>query len=132
MLTKSNVFGSFSIDDLEAAATFYGETLELKVDRSEMGGLDITFGNGMQFFVYPKPNHKPASFTVLHFEVDDIDSAVDELNSRGVVTKIYADDEIPDMPPNDEKGIVRGGEDNPSMAWFKDPAGNVIAVMESK
>jgi predicted enzyme related to lactoylglutathione lyase len=131
VFTKANAFSSFSVDDLDAAKAFYGETLGLDVTSSEMGTLDIAFGNGMRLFAYPKPNHQPATFTVLNFEVDDIDKAVDELNARGVKTKIYADGEIPDMPPNDERGIVRGGDYGPSMAWFKDPAGNVIAVMES-
>lgn len=131
MFKTANAFGSFSVDDIDAAKAFYGTTLGLDVTSSEMGTLDVACGNGMQFFIYPKPGHEPASFTVLNFEVDDIDQAVDDLNSRGVTTKIYADGEIPDMPPNDEKGIVRGGEYAPTMAWFRDPAGNVIAVMEA-
>jgi len=131
VFTTANAFASFSVDDIDAARAFYGEILGLGVSGSEMGTLNVTCGNGMQFFVYPKSNHEPASFTVLNLEVDNVDRAVDELNARGVTTKIYADDEIPDMPPNDEKGIVRGGDYGPSMAWFRDPAGNVIAVMEA-
>ena len=130
MFTTTDAFSSFSVDDLDAARKFYGETLGLRVTDSEMGTIDLTLGNGARVFVYPKPNHEPASFTVLNFDVDDIDRAVDELNSRGVTTKIYADDEIPDMP-NDEKGIVRDEENSMAIAWFKDPAGNVIAVMQT-
>lgn len=131
MFTSTNAFGSFSVDDLDAAKAFYGETLGLDVTSSDMGTINIAFGNGMQFFVYPKPNHESASFTVLNFDVDDIDKAVDELNARGITTKIYADDELPDMP-NDAKGITRDDEHSMAIAWFNDPAGNVIAVMQTK
>src|SRR5690554_8094454 len=86
-----------------------------------MGTLNITLGGGATIFVYPKPNHEPASFTVLNFDVDDIDKAVDELNARGVTTKIYGDDELPGMP-NDAKGIARDDENSMAIAWFKDPA----------
>lgn len=130
MFTSTNAFSSFSVDDLDAARKFYGETLGLTVTDSDMGTLDVTLGNGARVFVYPKPNHEPATFTVLNFDVDDIDKAVDELNARGVTTKIYADDEIPDMP-NDDKGIVRDDENSMAIAWFKDPAGNVMAVMQT-
>jgi catechol 2,3-dioxygenase-like lactoylglutathione lyase family enzyme len=130
VFTTTNAFSSFSVDDLDAARQFYSETLGLKVTDSEMGTLDLTLGNGSRVFVYPKPNHEPATFTVLNFDVDDIDKAVDELNSRGVTTKIYADDEIPDMP-NDERGITRDEENSMAIAWFRDPAGNVIALMQT-
>lgn len=130
VFTTTNAFSSFSVDDLDAARQFYGETLGLKVTDSDMGTLDLTFGNGARVFVYPKPNHEPATFTVLNFDVDDIDKAVDELNARGVTTKIYADDEIPDLP-NDAKGIARDDENSMAIAWFKDPAGNVIALMQT-
>lgn len=130
MFGTTNAFSSFSVDDLDAARAFYGETLGLAVADSEMGTLDVTLGSGARIFVYPKPNHEPASFTVLNFDVDDIDKAVDDLNARGVKTKIYADDEVPDMP-NDAKGIARDDEHNMSIAWFRDPAGNVISVMQT-
>lgn len=130
MFTTTNAFSSFSVDDLDAARQFYSETLGLKVTDSDMGTLDITLGNGSRVFVYPKPNHEPATFTVLNFDVDDIDKAVDDLNARGVTTKIYGDNEIPDMP-NDAKGITRDEEHSMAIAWFKDPAGNVIALMQT-
>lgn len=130
MFTTTDAFSSFSVNDLEVAKKFYGETLGLAVTEDEMGTLNVTLGNGVRLFVYPKPNHEPASFTVLNFDVEDIDKAVDELNARGVITKIYGDDEIPDMP-NDAKGITRDEENNMAIAWFKDPAGNVIALMQT-
>ena len=130
MFTKTDAFSSFSVDDLDAARKFYGETLGLTVTDSDMGTIDLTLGNGARVFVYPKPNHEPASFTVLNFDVDDIDKAVEELNARGVTTKIYGDDEVPDMP-NDSKGITRDPENSMAIAWFKDPAGNVLSVMQT-
>jgi predicted enzyme related to lactoylglutathione lyase len=130
VFSTTNAFSSFSVNDLDAARKFYSETLGLGVSDSEMGTLNITLGGGATIFVYPKPNHEPASFTVLNFDVDDIDKAVDELNSRGVTTKIYGDDEVPDMP-NDAKGITRDEANAMAIAWFKDPAGNVIAVMQT-
>ena len=130
VFTTTNAFSSFSVDDLDAAKKFYGETLGLGVTESEMGTIDLALGGGATVFVYPKPDHQPATFTVLNFDVDDLDKAVDELNARGVTTKIYADDEIPDMP-NDAKGITRDDENSMAIAWFKDPAGNVIALMQT-
>lgn len=130
MFTTTNAYSSFSVDDLDAAKKFYGETLGLAVTESDMGTLTLTLGGGGSVFVYPKPNHEPATFTVLNFDVDDIDKAVDELNARGITTKIYADDEIPDMP-NDARGITRDDEHSMAIAWFKDPAGNVIALMQT-
>jgi hypothetical protein len=91
-----------------------------------MGGLRLILGGGGTVFVYSKENHEPASFTVLNFPVPDVDAAVDALNAKGVVTKIYSDEEI----PSDAKGIVRGGPGwGPDIAWFRDPAGNVLAVL---
>ena len=120
-------FSSFSSNDIEGSKRFYGEILGLPYEEA-MGGLSLTLGGGGRVFIYPKENHEPATFTVLNFEVDDIDAAVDRLNANGIPTKIYSDDEW----PSDEKGIVRGGpEFGPDIAWFRDPAGNVIAVLSS-
>lgn len=130
MFSTTTAFSSFSVDDLDAARKFYGETLGLGVADSEMETLDVTLAGGATVFVYPKPNHEPASFTVLNFDVDDIDKAVAELNDRGVTTKIYADDEVPGMP-NDAKGITRDDEHSMAIAWFRDPAGNVLSVMQT-
>ncbi|GAB3603485.1 VOC family protein [Microbacterium aureliae] len=125
MFTTDKPFSSFSVNDIDEAARFYGETLGLpvRVD-SDMRGMTIALASGGHIFVYEKSNHEPASFTVLNFAVDDVEAAVDDLNGRGIVTKIYTD---PDYG-TDEKGISRGFEDGPDIAWFRDPAGNVIAV----
>ena len=122
----THAFSGFSVDDIDAARTFYAETLGLDVTTNAMGFLDIRLASGGSILVYAKPNHTPASFTILNFPVDDVEAAVDELNERGVVTKIYDDSEF----ATDEKGILRGGPDRgPDIAWFTDPAGNVLAVL---
>lgn len=122
----THAFSGFSVDDIDAARTFYGETLGLEVSTNPMGFLDIRLPEGGSILVYAKPNHTPASFTILNFPVDDVEAAVDELNARGVVTKIYTD---PDFG-TDAKGIAHGGPDRgPDIAWFTDPAGNVLSVL---
>ena len=117
----TKAFSSFSVNDLSKAKEFYAETLGLKVSASEMG-LELHPGN-TDVFIYPKPNHEPATFTVLNFLVDDIDKAVDELGKSGVKFEHY-EGEI----ETDEKGIHRNG--GPKIAWFKDPAGNILSVLE--
>lgn len=125
MFTPRGSFSSFSVDDVAQAKEFYGQTLGLTVADGEMGTLEITMPEGHKVFAYPKDNHEPATFTVLNLVVDDVDAAVDELNSAGVRTKIYDDPNL----PTDEKGVARGmGSD---IAWFKDPAGNVISVISA-
>lgn len=128
MFSKTPVVHSFSVNDIGETNRFYSETLGLDVAEAIMGNLEITFGDGSKAFVYEKDNHEPATFTILNFLSDDIEATVDELNSRGVVTKIYGDDELPGMY-NDDKGIMRGEDNEPQIAWFKDPAGNVLAVL---
>ena len=114
------------MDDIPAAKRFYVDVLGLELKDEPMGGLELGLGGGGVIFLYPKDNHEPATFTVLNFPVTDIDAAVDELRAKGVETKIYSDDEF----PSDEKGIVRGSEQfGPDIAWFRDPAGNVLAVL---
>ena len=126
--TADNAFSGFSVDDIDAAEEFYGTALGLDVERNAMGFLDLRLPSGGSILVYSKPNHTPASFTILNFPVDDIDAAVDDLNGRGVVTKIYPDSDF----DTDDKGILRGGPDRgPDIAWFTDPAGNVLAVMSA-
>jgi len=120
-------FSGFSVDDIDAARAFYAETLGLDARTNAMGFLDLTLPGGGTILVYAKPNHEPASFTILNFPVADIDAAVDDLNARGVVTKIYPDDEF----PTDHKGIMRGDGRGPDIAWFTDPAGNVLAVLQA-
>ena len=129
MFSPVHGFSGFSVDDIPAAKTFYGETLGLDVTEGAMGNLDLALPGGGTVFVYPKPGHEPASFTILNLVVEDIDEAVDELNSRGVVTTIYDDPSI----PTDEKGIARGkaAGQGPDIAWFRDPAGNVLSVLQN-
>lgn len=125
--TAENAFSGFSVDDIDAAKEFYGTTLGLDVEVNAMGFLELRLSSGGSILVYAKPNHTPASFTILNFPVDDVDAAVDELNARGVQTKIYGDDEF----PSDSRGIVRGNGQGPDIAWFRDPAGNVLAVLQA-
>ena len=123
MFRDSGAFSSFSVTDLSKAKAFYGKTLGLEV--SELPeGLQLNLADGFNVFLYPKPNHTPATFTVLNFAVDDIDEAVDELNSLGVKLEKYDQAEI----RTDAKGIMRGN--GPQIAWFKDPAGNILSVVE--
>ncbi|CAN5577664.1 VOC family protein [soil metagenome] len=122
MKLGQNAFSGFSVDDTAKAKEFYGQTLGLEVSELPNSGLlQITIANGGQVLLYPKENHDPASFTVLNFPVDDVDEAVDELTACGVQCERYEDD-------TDEKGIARG--DGPTIAWFKDPAGNILSVLE--
>lgn len=125
MFAETEPFSSFAVDDAEKAREFYGETLGMTVTTvmEEMGLLGLEIRGG-QILVYPKPDHVPATFTVLNFPVEDVDAAVDELASRGVQFERY------DGFAHDEKGIVRGGG-GPAIAWFKDPAGNVLSVLQN-
>lgn len=122
MLRDAKAFSSFSVNDLQAAKAFYGEVLGLNVEETPEG-LDLHVAGGGAVFLYPKPNHVAATFTVLNFIVDDVDRAVDELTKRGVTFEHY---DLPDLK-TDEKGIARGG--GPTIAWFKDPAGNILSVL---
>jgi catechol 2,3-dioxygenase-like lactoylglutathione lyase family enzyme len=122
MLADSPAFSGFSVDDPAAARRFYEETLGLRVSDVEMGGMmRLDLGGGGHVLVYAKPDHTPASFTVLNFPVPDVEKAVDELTARGVRFEQYED------PPTDAKGIMREG--GPLIAWFTDPAGNVFSVI---
>jgi len=119
-------FSGYSSNDIAAARDFYGTVLGLDL-KEDMGGLGFTIG-GQQVFIYPKDDHQPASFTVLNLVVDNIDTAIDELTKKGVVFEHY--DNMP--APQDEKGVLRGKAAGmgPDIAWFKDPAGNILAVVE--
>ena len=122
-LKNSEAFSGFSVNDIEAARSFYGEKLGLEVEKGEMGVLTLKLKGGNNVLLYPKDDHKPATFTVLNFPVDNIDDAVNSLLNIGVTFEQY-----PDLK-TDENGISResGG---PNIAWFKDPAGNIISVLE--
>ena len=124
MLTDSPAFSGFSVDDAARARQFYEETLGLRVtDVPEMGGLlRLHLGGDTEVLVYAKPDHAPATFTVLNFPVADVEKAVDELTARGVRFEQY------ENPPTDAKGIMRAG--GPLIAWFTDPAGNVFSVIQ--
>jgi catechol 2,3-dioxygenase-like lactoylglutathione lyase family enzyme len=123
MLETNKAFSSFSVDDLQKAKDFYAQALGLNVKESKEG-LELHPGEN-DVFIYPKPNHEPATFTVLNFLVSDIEATVDELRGKGVKFEHY-DGEI----KTDEKGIHRNG--GPTIAWFKDPAGNILSVVEKK
>lgn len=128
MLKNSQAFSSFSVDDVPKAKEFYSNVLGLEVNEEGGMGLSIHLGSGDYVFAYPKGDaHQPASFTILNFPVDDIDAAVDELTARGVEFLQY-EGEL----QTDEKGIMRSDspDKGPNIAWFKDPAGNVLAVMQ--
>jgi catechol 2,3-dioxygenase-like lactoylglutathione lyase family enzyme len=119
-------FSGFSVDDLAKARTFYAETLGLRVEHDGVG-MRLHLPGGGTVFVYPKPDHQPASFTILNFAVEDIDAAVDELTGRGVQFERYDGD-----AKTDDKGVMRGRAANlgPDIAWFKDPAGNFLSVLD--
>jgi len=126
MLGTSPAFSGFSAQDIEAERRFYAETLGVEVEEAN-GLLRLKLGGGHMVIVYPKGDHQPATFTVLNFPVDDVESAVEQLKSSGVRFETY------DMPnlKTDAKGIARGPE-GPTIAWFKDPAGNIISVLEER
>ena len=123
MFENTRAFSGFAVDDLEAAKKFYGEVLGLKTSE-QYGLLTLHLAGGRDTLVYPKPDHAPATYTILNFAVDDIDAAVDELISRGVELEKY------DGLGQDDKGINRAG--GPYIAWFKDPAGNILAVLQDR
>ena len=123
MFKDAKAFSSFSVNDVQKAKEFYGQTLGLKISETAEG-LELNPAGSNTVFIYPKPNHTPASFTVLNFRVDDIEKAVEELTTLGVRLEKY---DQPDLK-TDEQGIMRG----PGMqiAWFKDPAGNILSVIQ--
>lgn len=125
MLTLTTAFSGFSVDDLNAAKEFYSKTLGLEVVEIPEG-LTLRIGT-TEVFIYQKPDHTPATFTILNFPVDNIDAAVDELVKRGVTFEHYDN-------MTDEKGIARGiaANQGPDIAWFKDPAGNFLSVLHEK
>lgn len=123
MFEESKAFSGFAVPDIQKAKEFYGQTLGLRI-YEDHGLLTLKLAGGNNVLVYPKPDHAPAVFTVLNFPVKDVDLAVDELKKRGVRFEHY---DKPDLK-TDEKGIMRGN--GPTIAWFKDPAGNILSVIE--
>jgi predicted enzyme related to lactoylglutathione lyase len=123
-LKNSEAFSGFSVDDISAAKAFYGDTLGLEVDQDKnMGILTLELNGGNNVFLYPKDDHEPATYTCLNFPVDDVEEAVDALSGQGIEFEQYED------LKTDEKGISRM-EGGPTIAWFKDPAGNILSVLE--
>jgi predicted enzyme related to lactoylglutathione lyase len=122
----SEAFSSFSVNDLKKAKEFYQQKLGIDVEEQEEG-LKLSFDGGSNVFIYPKSDHKPATFTVLNFPVDDIDDTVDKLTKAGINFESY-EGEL----KTDKKGIFRGAtsDNGPNIAWFKDPAGNFLSVIE--
>ena len=125
MFRNSKAFSGFSVDNLQKAKEFYSNVLGLEVKDNPMKILELHITGGNNIMVYPKPDHTPATFTILNFPVKDIDKAVDELSSRGVSFEQYKGD-----IKTDEKGICRSDGRGPNIAWFKDPAGNILSVLE--
>jgi catechol 2,3-dioxygenase-like lactoylglutathione lyase family enzyme len=121
MFEHTKAFSGFSVDDIPKARQFYGETLGLRISE-ENGLLRLHIAGDRDTIVYPKPDHTPATFTILNFPVDDVDKAVDDLAARGVTFERY------EGAGQDEKGISRGL--GPAIAWFKDPAGNILSVIQ--
>ncbi len=124
MFRNTKAFSGFAVNDLEAAKNFYGETLGLEVEQGGQG-LRLKIAGGNPTFVYSKPDHVPATYTILNFPVDDIDRAVDQLTAAGVKFEHYGN-------MTDARGIARGAATGggPDIAWFKDPAGNILSVLE--
>ena len=123
MFKDTQAFSGFAVDDLDKAREFYGSVLGLDVTTEDMGLLTLRFAGGRPTIVYPKPDFEPATYTILNFPVDDIDAAVDALIERGVAFEIY------DGFGQDERGVSRN-EGGPPIAWFRDPAGNILSVLE--
>ena len=121
MFKDTKAFSGFAVDDLAKAREFYAETLGIDVVE-EMGLLNLRLGGNRPTLVYPKPDFEPATYTILNFPVDDIDSAVADLAARGVAFEMYEN--------VDEKGVMR--QMGPPIAWFRDPAGNILAVLEAE
>ena len=127
MFEKSEAFSSFAVSDLEAAKKFYGSTrTRADVKDTPMGVLDVTMPSGATVMVYPKPDFVPATYTILNFRVDDIAAAVDKLTKAGITMEHYDRPEI----KTDDQGIAR--DEGQAIAWFTDPAGNILSVLETQ
>ncbi len=125
MFSTTKAFSGFSVNDLQQAKEFYHGKLGMEVSENDMGILTLHLGGGAKIIIYPKPNHQPATFTILNFPVADIDQAVDELIAKGITFEQYGE-----PIKTDKKGILRGNGRGPNIAWFTDPAGNILSVLE--
>jgi len=128
MFKNSHAFSSFSVNDLEAAKTFYSEVLGLKVSDNPMGVIELHIKGSNNIMVYPKPDHQPATFTILNILVPELEYAVDALIIKGVTFEQYHNEYV----NTDKKGIMRGNGQGPDIAWFKDPAGNILSLIEER
>ena len=126
MFKDAHAFSGFSVDDLKRAKEFYGRTLGLEVEDQD-GMLELHLAGGTNVLVYPKPNHVPATFTILNFPVDSVEKAVDRLEKAGVRFEHYEQEDI----KTDARGIHHADGQGPTIAWFKDPAGNILSVLET-
>ncbi|MDB4919807.1 VOC family protein [Mucilaginibacter sp.] len=126
MFKDTKAFSGFSVNDMQKAKEFYNGTLGINVSENDMGIMTLKISGGTDIIVYPKPNHEPATFTILNFAVANVDKAVDELTKAGVKFEHYDFGDI----KTDEKGIMRGNGMGPDIAWFKDPAGNILSVLK--
>jgi catechol 2,3-dioxygenase-like lactoylglutathione lyase family enzyme len=125
MLNPNRAFSSFSVNDIQKAKEFYGKILGLELSSGPEGTLVVPLSGGSKALMYPKPNHQPATFTVLNFPVESVEKTVDELSRRGVRFEVYNEANL----KTDAHGISRGN--GPTIAWFKDPAGNILSVLEA-
>lgn len=125
-LRNTRAFSSFSVNDLKKAKAFYGGVLGLDVEENRMG-LELRIAGGSKVFVYGKPDHTPATFTILNFPVDDVERAVDDLSDKGVRFEVYREGDL----KTNAKGIANGNG-GPKIAWFKDPAGNFLSVLQER
>ncbi len=126
MLKNSKVFSGFSVNDLKKATAFYSDVLGIEAKENEMGIVELHFTGGINIMMYPKPNHVPATFTILNFLVDDIEKKVAELKKAGIVFESYKEKDL----TTDDDNILRNN--GPKIAWFKDPAGNILSVIEEE
>jgi predicted enzyme related to lactoylglutathione lyase len=124
MFKHTKAFSGFSVNDIQKAKEFYGDKLGIEVTEEMMGILVLHIEGSNKIIIYPKPNHEPATFTILNFPVDDVEKTVDELIAKGIAFEQYDFGQI----KTDEKGIMRGM--GPTIAWFKDPAGNILSVID--
>ncbi len=124
MFTRTKAFSGFSVNDIQKAKKFYTDVIGLKVTDNPMGLIELHIEGGTRIVIYPKADHIPATYTILNFPVTNIEDAVDELNKKGILFEQY---EAPIK--TDEKGICHGGDKGPTLAWFKDPAGNILSII---
>jgi catechol 2,3-dioxygenase-like lactoylglutathione lyase family enzyme len=128
MFKDNHAFSGFSVDNLDKAQQFYGDVLGMDVTKEPMGILSLKINKGTSVMIYPKDNHQPATFTILNIPVPDVEAAVDEMTAKGIEFITYDEGDL----KTDDKGIAAGDGQGPKIAWFKDPAGNILSVLEER